>query len=110
MPSGENLVTLAEAKEYLEIATGDTGLDAKLNTLITAVSAGVELWCDRDFPDADYVHYFNGRDSWRNGFLPLRHPAVNSVSRLATRPTVVLTVKNTATTTHQKAPGRFRGA
>lgn len=100
-PSGSDLVALSRVKEFLGISASTD--DAKLNTIITAVSRGIEQWCDRVFHSASYTHYFDGVDSWHQSHLPLRQYPVTEITRVATGRTCALTVKNTSTTTNQRA-------
>ena len=100
-PSGSDLVSLSRVKEFLNIS--GSADDAKLNTLITAVSRGIEQWCDRVFHSASYTHYFDGVDSWRRSHLPLRQYPVTEITRVATNPVCALRIRNTDTTTNQRA-------
>jgi hypothetical protein len=100
-PSGDDLVDISRVKEFLGIS--GSADDDKLNTLIDAVSRGIEKWCDRIFHSASYTHYFDGRSDFHRGYLPLRQYPVTEITRCATRPEIVLIVKNTATTTNQRA-------
>jgi hypothetical protein len=100
-PSGSDLVSLSRVKEFLSIS-GSTD-DAKLNTIITAVSRGIEKWCDRVFSSASYTHYFDGRNDFYVSYLPLKQYPVTAISRVATRPEVVLEIRNTDTATNQRA-------
>lgn len=100
-PSGSDLASLSRVKEFLGI-TGSAD-DAKLNTIITAVSRGIEKWCDRVFASASYTHYFDGRNDFYVSYLPLKQYPVTAISRVATQPLIALEVSNTATSTNQRA-------
>lgn len=100
-PSGDDLTTLALVKQHMGISVSTH--DAKLQAILTAASRAVVRWCDREFASASLVEYYDGRDAWRRGFLPLKRFPVSSITRVAAYPDTVITVKNTATTTNQLA-------
>jgi hypothetical protein len=94
-PSGTNLSTLARVKEYLGIASATTTYDAKINTLLTAVSRYVEKDCGVElFLNGTYTEYHNGNS---HGFLTTRNVPITAVTRVATCPMTVLEIKNTLT-------------
>jgi hypothetical protein len=95
-PSDDDLTDLATVKLYMGI-TG-TAEDAKLAPLITAASRAVEQYCDREFLQTDRVEYYDGRDSWRYGYLSLDQCPIIKLTRIATSPLCVLTVTNASTT------------
>lgn len=100
-PSGSDLVSLSRVKEFLGITSSAD--DARLNTLITAVSRGIEQWCDRVFASASYTQYFDGRNDWYASSISLRNWPVTEITRVATNPEPVITIKNTDTSTNQRA-------
>jgi len=59
------LCTLAQAKAYLDIASGDTSQDSKLELLINASSSMIENYLDRKLIYQGYVEYHDGRNSDR---------------------------------------------
>jgi hypothetical protein len=96
-PASDYLTTLARVKEYLEIDSGTTTWDAKLTTLLGAVSRAVEFYCDRKFIAESVIEYHDGADAWRKGFVSLRNSPVTAISRVSACPEVVMTVRNTST-------------
>ena len=100
-PASDYLTTLSRVKEYLEISV--TTYDAKLTTLLGAVSRAVEQWCDRKFIAETVIEYHDGADAWRRGFISLCRSPVTAITRVAACPEAVITVGNTDTTTNQRA-------
>lgn len=98
--TGTNLTTLAKVKEYMGISVSTW--DDKLTTLLAAVSRSIEEYVDRKLVSQSFVEYYNGKDSWRNGYLHLVNSPVTALSRVAIRPVSVLTIKNT-TASNQRA-------
>ncbi len=91
-----DLITTAQAKVYLGIASSDTTQDAKLAAMITAASRAIEKYCDVDSFDSQVrTEYHSGKG---NSYLYLRSAPITAVSRVGTAPTTVLTITNTATT------------
>jgi hypothetical protein len=100
-PASDYLTTLARVKEYLEITA--TTWDAKLTTLLGAVSRAVEFYCDRKFIPATYIEYHDGADAWRKGFISLNHSPVTAIARVSACPEAVITVRNTSTRTMRRS-------
>jgi hypothetical protein len=88
----ETLTSLATVKSYMGIS--DTSQDAKLTMLLTAATQAIENYCDRVFASESMVDYFDGKHDWRHGFVHLKRMPVTSISRIATEPFQVLTVKH----------------
>lgn len=74
------LVTLDEMKSFLEIPTGNTSFDDKVQILINACSESIANYCKRILVTNSNVEYRDGR---RNSILTLREFPINSVSEVA---------------------------
>lgn len=99
-PTGTNLTTLAKVKEFMGISVST--YDDKLNSILTAVSRAVEKYLDTKVISESFIEYANGKDSWRVGYMHLNNSPVLAISRVATRPTPALMIRNT-TATNQRA-------
>jgi hypothetical protein len=86
--AAKDLITLARAYQQL---SGVSGVDATLQTLITAVSDFIEKYCRRDFVSTVYDEIYNGNGARR---LLLRQYPVISVQSVRYRPVTVLKVTN----------------
>lgn len=95
-----DLITTARAKQSINQASFTSGEDTQIGSLIDAVSAAVIRYCRRDFVSATFDELYRGDGGPR---LLLRQYPILSVARVATDPSVVLQVKNTDTTTNQRA-------
>ena len=73
------LVTLDEAKAYLEIALVDTAFDDKIQILVNACSSSIAKFCSRILVTKANVEFHDGR---RNNILNLSEYPVNSVSEV----------------------------
>lgn len=73
------LITLAQAKEHLDIPTLDTDYDDRIERMINAVSTFIENFTNRELITATYTHRFNGDGGGR--LIPLVFPvtAVTSI-------------------------------
>ena len=74
-----DLITRAQAKEYLGIPSGVTTWDAVLDSLVARVSAKFEILCDRTIASATYTEYYSG-DASRT--LQLRQSPVTSITSI----------------------------
>lgn len=97
-----DLITLARAKYNIYRAT-TAAEDTTLSELIKVCSSAIEKYCRRQFDSQDFDELYPGNSS---DTLHLRHFPVSKVTRVAFDPTTVLTVKNTATSTNQRATAR----
>lgn len=83
-------VTRAQLNSYL------AGLNTtELSNLIAAASDKIRRYCKRNFSSAQYTGYYDGGAYPYDVFFLPEIPII-SVSRLATNPTVVLTVQNSS--------------
>lgn len=73
------LTTLANARSQLQIPTGRTENDSKIERLINAASQFLGEYCDRRFISQTYTEYFHGRR--QNYVMPKQWP-VTSVTSL----------------------------
>lgn len=93
---------------YARQALAQLGLSAAqlthLDSAIDSASAAIERYCRRKFVRATYDQVF--LPAWDGGILLTQYP-VNAISRVAGGRRGVLTVKNTATTTNQRATVAF---
>lgn len=74
------LVTLAEMKTYLGIATANTANDTFLTSQITMISAAIELYCRRVFASATYAQTFYVNDYPKTRYLEMFHYPIVSVT------------------------------
>src|ERR1700687_2250945 len=86
--AANDLIPLARAKQNIQSIT-DTSQDALLNTLITAISRGIEKYCRRDFVQTTYDELYNGNGDRR---LLLRQYPLISVQSVRYRPVTVLKI------------------
>lgn len=82
------LITLAEAKQFLQITASDE--DSFIETLINAASQRAATFCDRVFVETSYRESYNGTKQKR---LRLRNYPVTSISRLAYGSKLAFTVE-----------------
>lgn len=87
------LITLNRAKYNLNQANFTTAEDNLLNSLIAAVSQAIGRYCRRTFDQRSYDELYDGTG---DTCLVLRHLPVVSVERVASDPSVVLTLTNTS--------------
>lgn len=73
------LTTLGNARTHLQIPTGRTENDSKIERLINAASQYAARYCDRIFLAASYTEYFDGRK--QNMLMPRQWP-INSIASL----------------------------
>ena len=68
-----DLVTLTQMKEHLNIPTGVTDYDAKVQGYITEVSKAIETYCDRSFESLSRTETYNyyGENSILLGQYPV---------------------------------------
>jgi hypothetical protein len=97
-----DLITLARAKYNIYRAT-TSAEDTTLTELIKTCSSAIEKYCRRQFDSQEFDELYPGNGS---DTLTLRHFPIVKVTRVAFDPTTVLTVKNTSTSTHQRATAR----
>jgi hypothetical protein len=97
-----DLITLARAKYNIHRTT-TAAEDTTLTELIKACSSAIEKYCRRQFDSQEFDELYPGNPSQS---LLLRHFPLTKVSRVAYDPTTVLTVKNTAASTNQRATVR----
>lgn len=57
------LITLAVAKDALDIPTLNTNEDTRIQGFVDAASAYIQAQCNRTFAQATYTHYFDGNDT-----------------------------------------------
>lgn len=57
------LMTLAQARDHLQIAPADTSQDDRITQYINAISDHFERHCDRKLVSQDYSHLFTGDGS-----------------------------------------------
>ncbi len=98
-----DLITLARAKYNIHRST-TSAEDTTLTELIKACSSAIEKYCRRQFDSQEFDELYPGSGGH---VLTLRHFPLVKVTRVAYDPTTVLTVKNTATTTNQRASVRI---
>lgn len=67
------LISLAVAKDYLDIQVSDTTQDTRVERLINMASQFISEYCDRNFITGSYVDYQDGRKS--NQILLRQWPA-----------------------------------
>ena len=84
-----DLITLSRAYQNLQ---GVTGVDALLQTLLTAASDAIQKYCRRDFVQTSYDELYNGHGHRR---LLLRQYPIISVESVRYRPVTVLKITNT---------------
>lgn len=97
-----DLITLARAKYNIHRST-TAAEDTTLTELIKVCSSAIEKYCRRQFESQEFDELYPGNPSRT---LALRHFPLVKVSRVAHDPTTVLTIKNTATSTNQRATAR----
>lgn len=97
-----DLVTLARATQVAALSALNSSNPAYLASLITAASRDIEGHCHRTFGADDYTQYYSG-SGYPYDLLRLEQYPVISISRVATTPAVVLTVRNTDSATNQRA-------
>jgi len=73
------LITLADAKSYLKVATGTTSEDAIISDLINEVSVWINSYCGRQFIQTTYTEYYEGTG---DSSLVLKQFPVQSVTSL----------------------------
>jgi len=78
MPSASDLTTLANLESWLGLASGNAD-EALLSRLITAASAYIETWCDRQFASQAYSETRDGTGARRMAFAQTPVTAVSSV-------------------------------
>ncbi len=96
----QNLVTRERAQQNVGQATFSAAELRQIDYFVAAASDAVRRWCRRDFVAASYDELYDGSGTPE---LPLRQYPVLAVERVATAPSAVLSVTNTATTTNQRA-------
>ncbi len=101
-----DLITLTRAKYNIYRAT-TSAEDTTLTELIKVCSGAIEKYCRRQFDSQDFDELYPGN---AGDTLRLRHFPVSKVTRVAFDLTTVLTVKNTATSTNQRATARVTSA
>jgi hypothetical protein len=86
------LVTLAEVKAALGIDAADTSSDAALTAQINAISAAINKYCCRIFPQQVYQDQGRQLHSWVNPGQPLRvrQPPIGDGTLVVTEDGVVL--------------------
>lgn len=67
------LISLAQAKDYLDIQTSDTSQDSRVEGYIDAASQFIQEYCNRNFISQSYTEYQDGRQS--NQILLRQWPA-----------------------------------
>lgn len=74
--SASALITLARAKEYLELPSAAGSYDSALGDIINGISEEITNYCHRDnFITADYTEYYDGDDG---EVLYVRNLPINS--------------------------------
>ncbi len=89
------LTTLARIKEYAGIDSAVTTYDTKLTNLGNSASRAIEKYCGVFFLANDYTEVGSGNGSF---IYEVLNSPINSISRVSTNRTTVLTVSNTTTT------------
>lgn len=79
MPSPNDLTTLADLEAWLGLAAGNVD-EPLLARLITAASAYIETWCDRQFAAQDYAETRDGTGALRMAFAQTPVTAVSGVT------------------------------
>jgi uncharacterized phiE125 gp8 family phage protein len=79
-PTMADLTTLANVKEYIDIASEDTTFDSLIERLIGAASAQIESYCGREFHIQDYSET---RDGNASDIMFPEHTPIVSVASLA---------------------------
>ncbi len=79
MPSPIDLTTLANLEAWLGLAPGNAD-EAMLGRLITAASAYIQTWCDRQFAQQTYSEVRDGTGAIRMAFAQTPVTAVASVT------------------------------
>lgn len=74
------LTDLATVKKWLNIPTATTTDDAQLTQLISAISAEVALYCNRNFGSNSYTETYNGNGSLRQWLNQRPCTAVSSLT------------------------------
>lgn len=89
-----DLISLSRAKDGINKASFTSAEEARLTRLITAASKAIKRYCRREFDSQNFDELYDGSGG---RLLLLDQYPILSVSRVAGRPTTVLTVTNTAT-------------
>ena len=100
--AAKDLITLQRSKDSNRQIT-DTSFDTRLALWITSCSDWIEKYCKRPFYSLARDELYNGSGTKR---LLLREYPVQLVTSVRYRPTTVMTIKNTAPTTNQRATVR----
>src|SRR5260370_13972291 len=87
--NARDLITLARAYQNLQ---GVSGIDALLQTLLTAASDAIQKYCRRDFVSTTYDELYSGNGESR---LLLRQYPIVSDESVRYRPVTVLKITNT---------------
>jgi hypothetical protein len=87
------------ARAYQDLG-GVSGVDALIDTLVTACSDAIAKYCRRDFTSKSYDELYNGNGDRR---LLLREYPIQSVQSVRYRPVTVLKIQNTNTALNQRA-------
>lgn len=80
MAASVSLVTRAEAKEWLNIASATTTYDDFIDKCILRASEAAERYCNRSFNTGTYTEKHNGDDSQ---FLIVKNPPITSITSIA---------------------------
>jgi hypothetical protein len=97
--AANDLITIARAKQSNRQITDGT-YDTQLQVWVTSVSEWIIRYCKRDFYSRTYDELYNGSG---DGRLLLREYPVQSINHVFYGEQVVLQVKNTLTSTNQRA-------
>src|SRR5215831_18180752 len=86
--AAKDLITIARAYTAL---SGVSGVDAQIQTLVTACSDAIEKYCRRRFVSTSYDELYNGNGDRR---LLLRQYPIQSVEAVRYRPVTVVKITN----------------
>src|SRR5215831_6019498 len=95
--AAKDLITIARAYTAL---SGVSGVDAQIQTLVTACSDAIEKYCRRRFVSTSYDELYNGTGDRR---LVLREYPIQSVQSVRYRPVTVLKIQNSDQLSNQRA-------
>src|SRR5690349_21277310 len=93
--AAKDLCTRARAYQAL---SGVSGVDALIDTLVTAVSDAIVKYCRRDFVSKSYDELYDGNGQRT---LQLRQYPIQSVQSVRYRPVTVLKIINNQTSNQQ---------
>jgi hypothetical protein len=108
--ASDDLISAARAQYVPDIATAYAANSAYVATLISAASAAIRKYTRRNLTQDDYTEYFSGARHAIGDYkavpqLVLSESPVQSVARVATDPTTVLTITNTSSSVQRATVG-----